>query len=106
MRTILNRIQYYLAAVLIITLLALSGWAYYRDVQADRAQRDAMLQTSRADAAETYNAGFRTVVIERERNNERVQEVLKDNEEWSSGSVPSDVADLLRHDSGTGRAVP
>ena len=94
-------------AILIILLIAAGSLRYcHLDRQKEAAKQEASLQTGRADAAEEYSSGLRTIIIEREASDARVQQALEANPEYSGQPVPSDVADLLRHPSGSTRAVP
>lgn len=94
-------------AVLIILLIAAGSLRYcYLDSQKEQAKQQAALSEGRADAAEEYSSGLKTIIIEREASDARVQQVLEANPEYSGQPVPRDVADLLRHPSGSTRAVP
>lgn len=102
----LQRITDYIVGGLLLAVLA---WAIYGKYQSSRAEsfkEDAQQYAGNAKAHEVAAVEYRTIITERKKADEDLDRALERNPEWADGPVPSDVADLLRHDSGSARAVP
>lgn len=99
-------IELYLGTALLALILGLAGYSWYEHHRVDNKQESLQSATGDAYAHETYATGYKKVVEQRKTDEQEVRAVLARNPEWSDDVVPDDVADLLRHDSGSTSAVP
>lgn len=102
----IQRITDYVIGGLLVVVLIYAGYSKYQSWRAESIKEDAQHYAGNAKAHEVAAVEYRTIITERKKADEALDRALERNPEWADEPVPSDVADLLRHDSGAARAVP
>ena len=98
-----------LLGVVSLLLVACCGLVLALSVQTKRLDSaSSAAATASADSAAHKTAATEVVTIykDKEKANAALDNAIRSNPEWSNQPVPDAVLDLLRHDSGSTRAVP
>ena len=101
-----RNVQLLFGGLLLAVVLFLGFRAYLADRRATTAQENYQAAAGDAQAATVYVQAHKEVQQQRRVKDEQVEKVLSAHAEWDDQPVPDDVADLLRHPSGSTRAVP
>lgn len=91
----------YLLVVVLFLCAGLYVYGLHRKV--DRLEQASVGTTATAVAATTQAKGYATYIKEKEEVRVRTEQTLDANPEYRDGSVPADVADLLREPSSSER---
>lgn len=104
--SIVRDAQRMLSGALFVLVVALAGYGWYQGKRADAQQVAAQVATGDARAATVYVTAHKAAIQSKEKKDAETAAVLARNVEWADAPLPGDVADLLRHPTGTTRAVP
>lgn len=75
-------------------------------MKARTAQENYQVASGDAKAAGVYIDAYKRVEKQRSATDAKVESTLEANGDWADAPVPDDVADLLRHPTGSTSAVP
>ena len=100
------KVELAVAAVLLAAIAALSTYSWYLHTTKAKAKGEVSLQSARAEAGAVYSAGAKALIHDKEQSDAQIREVIRSNPVWADEPLPDDAAALLRHPSGSARAVP
>lgn len=103
---IARKLELLFGGLLLVCVLALGGKAWIDSKRLDAVQESYQAASGDARAATVYVEAYKEVAEQRRKKDAQVESVLESNRVWADEPVPDDVADLLRHPTGTARAVP
>ncbi|AHB12198.1 Rz-like spanin [Xylella phage Prado] len=104
--SIFRKIELLIGGLLLAAVILLSAYSLHLRNSRANVQQDYQQASGNASAATTAAKELKTVVIEKENAHAALDQALARSPEWADEPVPADVADLLRHDTGSARAVP
>lgn len=104
--SIVRDAQRLLSAALFALVAALVVYGWYQGKRADARQEAVQVATGDARAATVYVTAHKEAIKEKGKKDAETTEVLARHSEWADAPLPDDVAGLLRHPTGTTRAVP
>lgn len=85
----------------VVLILCAGLYVYGLQRQVDRLEQDKVGSTATAVAATTQAKGYATYIKEKEEVRVRTEQTLDANPAYRDGTVPADVADLLREPAGS-----
>lgn len=100
------KVELVVAAALLAVITALSAYSWYLHTTKAKAKEEVSLQSARAGAGAVYSAGAKVLIHDKEQSDAQIREVIRSNPVWADEPLPDDAAVLLRHPSGSARAVP
>lgn len=98
--------RHIIGILLVLAVVGLSFSSCHLSNKVEKVERAYLQQSGNASAYEEHSRGIRAVTQERIHAQDEATTVLEAHPEWSSAPLPDDVGNLLRHDSGTSRAIP
>lgn len=104
--SIVRDIERGLAGLLLVVAIVLAGFAWFNAKRVEQVQQQYQHAAADVRAGTVYTVERKRIDKQREVKNGEVEAVLQARSDWSDAPVPDDVADILRHPSGTTRAVP
>lgn len=104
--SIVRDIERGLAGLLLLVAMGLGAFAWFNAQRVEHVQQQYQHAAADARAGTVYTVERKSIDKQREVKNAEVEAVLQARSDWSDGPVPDDVADILRHSSGSTRAVP
>ncbi|HDS1002004.1 TPA: hypothetical protein QDZ36_002530 [Stenotrophomonas maltophilia] len=104
--SIVRDIERGLAGLLLIVAIGLGAFAWFNAKRVEQAQQQYQHAAADARAGTVYTVERKSIDRQREVKNAEVETALRGHSEWADAPVPDDVADILRHSSGSTRAVP
>lgn len=104
--SIVRDIERALAGVLLALVVCLAAYAWWQGQRLETVTQDYRQAAGDARAATVYVTAHKAAQKEKEAKNVEVEARLEEHRDWADAPVPDDVAGLLRHRTGTTRAVP
>ncbi len=95
--SIFRKAELLLGLTLLLAVLGLGGWSWLQSKRIDKLQSDKETATADASAHETYVTEQKKLVVKEKAADERMDQALEANPEWSGTVVPNDVARELCH---------
>lgn len=104
--SILRKLELFIGLVLLVTVVVLSAQVWIARKSAAIEKEQVHVTTADLGAAEVHAQEMKIYYKQREIKNAQVNATIEANRDWAATELPSDVADQLRHSSGSTRAVP
>lgn len=101
-----RKVELFIGGLLLITVVVLAVQVWVVRHRADVVKEEVHAVTADLGAAQVHAVEVQRIYIDKKVKDENVRQAIESNPDWAATELPTDVADQLRHSSGTERAVP
>lgn len=104
--SILRKLELFIGAILLVTVVVLVAQVWIARKSAAIEKEQVHVTTADLGAATVHAQAMQISYQQRDIKNGKVNAAIEANRDWAATELPDDVANQLRHSSGTTRAVP